>query len=132
MIIAAITTTLLLIITTTGAVPDIAPQACSATPPEDSGACKGYYPYCVTELMTEFISKAPQDSTCYNKSLSYPEGNPTGGVNGQATCVLGSYAGGCRSCLLGIKETLYYNCRKFEDGYYYNQYCSLQYHQIGN
>ncbi|CAN0924189.1 hypothetical protein LINGRAHAP2_LOCUS34030 [Linum grandiflorum] len=132
--IATITTTLLLIIITTaaGASPYKDPQACSKYGPADSGACKGYYPYCVAELMTELISNAPQDGTGYTQSLSYPDGNPTGGVSGEAICVLGDYPGGCRNCLLGIKETLDYNCYKFEGGSSHNQYCSIKYYQIGN
>ncbi|CAN0924187.1 hypothetical protein LINGRAHAP2_LOCUS34028 [Linum grandiflorum] len=126
----AITITLLLT-TTIGAVAGEEPRGCSTTAPVDSGVCKGYYLYCVTELITSLITGAPSGSIDYITQRIYPidQDNSSGGVHGEAICAAGSYRGGCRNCLLRIKETLNYYCSNFEGGFCYNRHCSIKYHQ---
>ncbi|CAN0924186.1 hypothetical protein LINGRAHAP2_LOCUS34027 [Linum grandiflorum] len=129
----AIITILLLITTTTTTITaaDEDPQGCGPAP-VDSGACKGYYLYCVTELITALIDHASNTKTDYSYSLHYPPkmSRPPGGVRGEAICVAGSYDEGCRDCLLGIKEKLTWDCSNSEGGFYSNQQCSIKYHQI--
>ncbi|CAN1297411.1 hypothetical protein LINPERPRIM_LOCUS23435 [Linum perenne] len=104
-------------------------QGCGETGPVATGPCYGYYSYCIKQLMTKLLQSAPETGTGYTTTQYYPANSPSGGLTGEAICVLGNYAS-CWDCLLTLKARLIYSCSQYQSGYYSSQYCSLSFNQL--
>ncbi|CAN0924163.1 hypothetical protein LINGRAHAP2_LOCUS34004 [Linum grandiflorum] len=113
---------------------DQPPSSCYPFQPAATGACKGDYLYCVTEVITALIVRTPISDPLFIAREFYPSqgGGPVyGGVRGRAICDFGLTKAGCRKCLLGAKEWLNWYCSSYVGGFYSSIDCSLSYHQVG-
>ncbi|CAN1297479.1 hypothetical protein LINPERPRIM_LOCUS23477 [Linum perenne] len=104
-------------------------QSCGTSgPSSDDVPCKYDYATCVTNVITDL-----QDNTLHNSkhhlTTSFPHGNPSGGVKGEASCDSSSNGVDCQSCLNGAKGWLE-RCTTASSGHYSYGHCTMSFHQI--
>ncbi|CAN1141616.1 hypothetical protein LINPERPRIM_LOCUS25598 [Linum perenne] len=101
---------------------------CNSTMPVNDGACKDYYGYCVTSVITALRTVTPSmGNNVY--SNSYPEEGASGGVTGSAACVYPNSIQTCQICFRNAKEFLD-SCTAYASGEYVTSVCTMYFRQI--
>ncbi|CAN1138438.1 hypothetical protein LINPERPRIM_LOCUS23479 [Linum perenne] len=95
-----------------------------------SGACNGYYDYCVTSLINALVT-ATTNSRNRVDTRSYPPDYPSGGIAGTANCAYSATLAECQDCLGDALTDLGSSvCTSYATGTYVGDVCSMSFKQI--